>query len=202
MITWNEIAAECTAFRSGLVAVFKRYEGEPTDERDASGRVVKVTATSFAAHMGIAKRTFHNWVQREVSAKAAPTSPSQIARDANGVKRMARENPAALLDAIEAAGPSASDQVFHEHKLRRAGVDTTRAGRKRADAIAHEQTEPFRRAMARTHGALCVAALNDAIEELRAALEEGIDEDVRRAIIEASDNWTIALLEIEMRDAR
>jgi len=47
-IRWSDIEAECGDYRSGFIAVFKKYEGQSTDERDAQGRTVKVTAASFA----------------------------------------------------------------------------------------------------------------------------------------------------------
>jgi hypothetical protein len=63
MVTWDQIAAECDGYRAGFVAVFRAYEGMPTDETDAYGRVVKVTVTSFAEHVGIPRQTFQRWIK-------------------------------------------------------------------------------------------------------------------------------------------
>jgi hypothetical protein len=61
VIKWSQIEAETEGYREGFVAVFRKYEGQETDERDESNRVVKVTMASFARHMGIPQRTFFDW---------------------------------------------------------------------------------------------------------------------------------------------
>src|SRR5215468_329227 len=126
MVAWCDIIAECGNYKTGFVATFRRYEGEPTDERDARGRVVKVTRTSFAEHMGIPVNTFHRWVQY-VTVTESVSQEARQARTAvshaNVVKNMAKNDPRAFADAVLSAGTSASDQAFHELKLRRAGVD-------------------------------------------------------------------------------
>lgn len=65
MTTWSQIEAECeaTGYRERLVEVFRKYEGQPTDENDEQGRTVKVTAQSFARHMGIPETTFRGWIK-------------------------------------------------------------------------------------------------------------------------------------------
>lgn len=63
MITWDQITAECDGYRAGFVAVFHKYEGQETDERDESNRVVKVTVSSFAEHVGVPRSTFQQWVR-------------------------------------------------------------------------------------------------------------------------------------------
>ena len=65
-VTWVEIEAECGDFRAGFVATFKKYEGWATDEKDAAGRVITVTVSSFARHMGIPDGTFRDWVAGQV----------------------------------------------------------------------------------------------------------------------------------------
>lgn len=65
MITWDEITNELTehaGYRQAMVTIFRKYEGQETDEIDGSNRVVKVTATSFARHFGIKKQTFADWI--------------------------------------------------------------------------------------------------------------------------------------------
>jgi hypothetical protein len=83
---------------------------------------------------------------------------------------MARNNPRALVEAVEAAGTSASDQVFHEHKLRRAGIDTSPAAHKAAEARATQAAEPFTRAFKQMNFDLAFAT----VAELRELIEEGI----------------------------
>lgn len=76
MITWNEITEELgthKGFREALVSVFRKYEGQETDEKDKSNRTVKVTVASFARHLGIAQQTFDNWVN--------PPSPREVVPD-------------------------------------------------------------------------------------------------------------------------
>lgn len=65
MICWEDIVEEVqehAGYREALVRVFRRYEGQDTDERTAQNHIVKVTVASFARHFGIPKMTFHNWV--------------------------------------------------------------------------------------------------------------------------------------------
>jgi hypothetical protein len=69
VVTWSQIDEEMDGaiadFRKAYVAIFRKYEGQETDETDGSGRTVKVTAASFAKRFGIAKQTFHDWISRE-----------------------------------------------------------------------------------------------------------------------------------------
>jgi transposase-like protein len=65
MIKWAEIDAEVTGYREGFVAIYRRHEGEMTDETDAVGRPIKVTMTSFARHFGIGDKTFRRWVRED-----------------------------------------------------------------------------------------------------------------------------------------
>jgi hypothetical protein len=64
-ITWSQIEAECGDYRAGFVQTFRNYEGQPTDELDGAGRVVKVTSASFSRHMGIPRTTFDDWLARD-----------------------------------------------------------------------------------------------------------------------------------------
>jgi hypothetical protein len=63
MITWAQIDTELQQgdYRDRAVALFRKYEGQDTDERDRRGCVVKVTAASFARRYGIQPRTFRIW---------------------------------------------------------------------------------------------------------------------------------------------
>lgn len=101
-IQWSAIVAECGNYKAGFVAVFRKYEGEATDDG------TKVSQRTFADHMGIPRETFRRWV----SAAGDPTWGTPEAKEArtaaphaNVVKNMARYGPALLVGAIEAAGP-------------------------------------------------------------------------------------------------
>lgn len=69
-IKWSEIEAECGDFRAGFVATFRKYEGLPTDEKDARGRTIKVTAASFARHVGVNDDTFRRWIAADLNPRA------------------------------------------------------------------------------------------------------------------------------------
>jgi hypothetical protein len=203
-IRWTDIVAECGNYKAGFVTTFRKYEGMTTDERDGSNRVVKVTMASFAEHMGIPRPTFQRWVQLEVTPELSATFAKQqrtAASHTNVAKNLARSNPRALADAIELAGPQATDEVYHELAQRRAGIDTSKANRKAADAGAHQQVEPIRRALAATDLVLCVAALNEATEHLQTAKSAGALTDESMAAIKVAFEqfqfaWTEALFSV------
>ena len=71
MIKWSEIEAECGDFRAGFVEIFRKYEGQPTDETDDYGRAVKVTVASFTRHVGISERQFGRWLAGEMGGQRA-----------------------------------------------------------------------------------------------------------------------------------
>lgn len=66
MIAWNDIQSEYESetlgYRERIVALFRKYEGQETDEK-VRGKAVKVTVASFARHMGIRQATFYDWVK-------------------------------------------------------------------------------------------------------------------------------------------
>jgi hypothetical protein len=65
MVTWDRITAECDGFRAGFVAIFRKYEGQPTDAKDAYGRPVKVTKASFAERvLKITPQAFGHWIRK------------------------------------------------------------------------------------------------------------------------------------------
>lgn len=84
IITWSEIEAECGDYRAGFVDTYKLYEGQETDEKDAYDRPVKVTVSSFARHVGIAKTTFQDWIRQ---ADGAPAPSRSENRGAAGAAR-------------------------------------------------------------------------------------------------------------------
>jgi hypothetical protein len=110
MIKWGDIIAECGNYRDGFVTIFRRYEGQPTDERDARG-VVKVTAKSFAEHMGIDPRTFTRWVAKHGldSASKPPRSKGDFTRD---VTRAARADTDAVVAGIMNAPEETQNAIY------------------------------------------------------------------------------------------
>lgn len=202
-IKWSDIVAECGNYKSGFVATFHKYEGQGTDERDDSNRVVTVNQATFADHMGIPRQTFRDWVRREVDTEFVSTSAREArtaASHANVVKNMARSNPAALVNAIQQAGTAATDQTFHELKLRRAGIDTTEATRKASVARAHQALEPVRKSVATVGLTLCVQALVEAKEHLQEAIsEDALDEDLMAKISQAHEDFAFVLTEARFK---
>ena len=71
MIKWTDIDNEVEEFqsgyRSGFVAIFKKYEGMETDERTAQNKVVVVGKANFAERYGINRTTFQRWVAEEMT---------------------------------------------------------------------------------------------------------------------------------------
>ena len=179
--------------RDGFVAVFRQYEGMPTDERTLQGRVVKVTITSFAEHIGIPTETFRRWVKAVAS---AVTTPQPRSTDALGrdVKRAATAAPSSVVSGIMAAPAAVQDEIFHELKLRRAGIDTSPAARKASNAHAHEAVAPFRSAIAAGHVTLCVQALRDALDSLNEAAEAGVlNDETMGEIVAAFEEFSFGL---------
>lgn len=196
IVKWSEIEAECGDYRQGFVATFRKYEGQLTDEKDGQGRAVKVTASSFARHIGVDKKTFGRWVA--VSSRGAltplPRSKNDLTRD---VLRAARHEPEAVVRGIMNAPQNVQDDIFHELKLRRAGEDRSPAARKAAEAGTHEAMAPMRRAIASTHTELCIQALNEAREALAEAdAENAVSPEALTRIDRAHDAFVLTRHEV------
>jgi hypothetical protein len=99
-IKWSQIEAECGDYRSGFVATFRKYEGQPTDEKDARNLTVKVTISSFARHMNIPEPTFREWANN-VERKVLP-------------KDRARLNMAAAKRAVDEATPEEKAELSRQ----------------------------------------------------------------------------------------
>jgi hypothetical protein len=106
-VTWSQIEAECGDYREGFVAIYRKYEGMPTDEKDAQGRAVKVTMASFARHMKIPERTFMDWVSKTAAAAA---QPRQRDRTREAIDRMPAEDKAKLASDLM-ADPDVRERV-------------------------------------------------------------------------------------------
>lgn len=126
-IMWSQIEAECGDYRAGFVATFRKYEGLPTDEKDAQGRTVKVTVASFARHVGIAEGTFAEWVKP----RARPD------RDhAGAARRFARNlstEDKAKLAAELLEDPEVVDQPEARRSVARAAIDAQHREQERTE---------------------------------------------------------------------
>lgn len=201
-IKWSEIEAECGNFRAGFVATFRKYEGQTTDETDAYGRPVKVTAASFSRHIGVHEDTFRRWVKMTGSARvmSQPRTGRALQRD---VLRASRHAPESVVDGIMDAPEATQDRIFHELKLRRAGIDTSEANRKAAKASAAEQTEPIRRGLELMGLALYVHQLEDVAEGLRQANEDGpipanVLDQIKKAHAAIAEEIAVAEFKVEV----
>ena len=193
-IKWSEIIAQCGNYREGFVAIFRQYEGQATDEKDGAGRVVKVTMNSFAEHMSIPSATFRRWV---INSTGDQRRGDERDRVAEGIKRTA---PDAVVAGIMAAPPAVQDQIFHNLKLERAGIDTSLPARKAAGARADHAVEPIRNAIsnmkAQTNIAFCIQALEEAAQYLADAKAEGpLSAEDTAAVQAAHDRITVSLME-------
>lgn len=106
-IRWVDIEAECGDFRAGFVATFKKYEGQPTDEKDKAGRRVKVQVASFARHVGIPERTFRDWVEQN-GGDRRDRAGQDLRRARSSIKRM---SPAELIEIAEEAEEAVEEAV-------------------------------------------------------------------------------------------
>jgi hypothetical protein len=184
IINWADIVAECGDYKAAFVATFRKYEGMPTNERDGRG-VVKVTQKTFAEHMGVPVKTFQRWVKLHdgLAESAKLRAAEGKAGTLRSAKNMAKKDPSALVDAIEMAGPTAADQIFHDLKLRRMGrpplARPTKAEikgqRARSAEIADKFVAPIKRAL--------VEVIPHQLDEISEEVQEAI---AQRAVTEAT----------------
>jgi hypothetical protein len=193
-ISWSLIEAECGNFRDGFVATFRKYEGAPTDEKDAQGRTIKVTAKSFAEHMGVAPRTFQTWVKNAAMAPQPITTTRERRRE--DARRAIRHDPDAVIDAIMEAPEQTQDRIFHEVKLRRAGEDRSPASRKAAAAHTDDMLEPATKALGKmASGVIGMAeTIEEVADDLDKAILDGYNlDDVLPRLREATDRLMLAI---------
>jgi hypothetical protein len=119
MITWSEIETECGDYRAGFVAIFRKYEGQPTDEKTEQGRPVKVTVASFARHAGIAERTFRRWVDAAIVAVSPEARDQWNAKEARNRARTLPPEEKAKLAADLISEPDVAEQVVSQPETRR-----------------------------------------------------------------------------------
>ena len=109
IVAWADIEFECGSYREGFVAIFRRYEGRLTDEKDERG-VVRVTLSSFARHAGIPERTFRDWVN---SAVRAVSPEEQAKKDLARARRLA---PSILLQ-VTKENPELAKMILEDEDI-------------------------------------------------------------------------------------
>lgn len=141
MINWTEIDAEVEEFqdgyRSGFVSIFKKYEGQETEERTAQGHVVKVTVVSFGRRYGIAETTFRGWVDADSStpeeSKRNRPGPNQRAIDQAAADAKAKAEAVA---ADQLAKALAAQEIKAETEAQRRAQESAAAAKRVAEAYA------------------------------------------------------------------
>lgn len=130
MISWAEIRSEYEninlGFRERVVGLFRRYEGQETDET-VRGKVVLVTANSFAKKMGIKQPTFAGWlkefglsnVDNRQPAEATPSCMNEGVPPAEGFVREVNTKLYACLKLL----PELSEET---HQLIAEDIEETR----------------------------------------------------------------------------
>jgi hypothetical protein len=142
-IKWSQIEAECGDYRSGFVATFRKYEGQPTDEVDGRSRRVVVTVASFARHVGIPEPTFREWVKgvvRTVSPDERVKKGAAQARE--GIRHLPPAEKARLSREL-LADPEVAEATFNTPEVRQHGSTAATAAGNTARAMArrHERDE-------------------------------------------------------------
>ncbi len=160
--SWHEIEAECGDYRAGFVAVFRKYEGQQTDEKTKQGHVVKVTIASFARHMKIDKATFGDWVRRETSGASRHVGRD---RTRENIQRMPAEQKAQLAKEIIKDLPDEERQDIIGMRPR--PPELSEAERKAREAAADRLTKPLGDAVASFSALGVIGHLEQALEELR-----------------------------------
>lgn len=196
MITWDQITAECEGYRAGFVAVYEKYKGQTTDERDKSDRVVKVTVSSFARHMGIAETTFKRWVK---GAKQVVTSEERARMEAprakktkQDVRRMPTE------DRAEVLGELLQDNTVVEERGRQ-----VKAGRSLPKPNPKKPANPDTTGTKMTEAGILVIQARALAQEFIGVVQ-GFNQSNRNDLIDSAaatvDNWTAALQLLQGKD--
>jgi hypothetical protein len=199
VIRWAEIEAEVGNYREGFVTTFRKYEGQATDEKDAQGRTVKVTVSSFARHMKIPVPTFRAWTKRATSTPVVPPE-RRLRIDSNTTRKILQEAPLEQVEQIIAGLPKSRQQAIaaaagneymkerqRQQEKERALTPRQREERERATtAITH----PVKQAAAGFAALGIVGHLEQATEELQELLSDSsLTPRVLRQIEKASDAW-------------
>lgn len=214
-ISWAEIESECGDYRAGFVATFRRYEGQVTDEKDAQGRAVKVTVSSFARHMGIARATFQEWVAREQGAGAR--RPASVDRDTRGAKNvLGKGDSATIRNLLDDLPPEAVERIASEaarvqqdprYRAARDEYDRKEEAkspeqRDREHREAERFADSISQKMLKAFGSLTAANLVEAIDEATADYRQLIEDQALTDEMLAAIDERLQLLLTEHEVAR
>jgi hypothetical protein len=149
-VQWAQIEAECDGYRAGFVAVFRKYEGQSTDEKDAQGRIVKVTASSFALHMGVAITTFKGWMKQIDGVRRSGLQPSQTpatTRTGQMGRQIAKSPTTTVDDKVGMLEDLISDKkvlkAYREKRAPDVSEHDAKAAEAAAEAFAHTVGQSF-----------------------------------------------------------
>jgi hypothetical protein len=136
--------AECDGYRTGFVAVFRKYEGLTTDEDDPQGRPLTVSRVTFSRHLGISEAAFRRWIAAAEAPSSAPTRAGgarsgQMARQAIKSERVPVEDKVGMLSDL-----MSDPKVLRAYREQRA-PQVSEADAKAASAIAKALTDPIAR---------------------------------------------------------
>jgi hypothetical protein len=186
--------AECDGYKAGIVAVFRKYEGERTDEVDASNRVVKVNAKNFADHSGIPYSTFRSWLGRLSRTSSQPRTGT--ARSGQMGRQIAKNPTVPVEDKVGMLKDLMSDR-----KVMKAWQDArtpvvSEHDAKAAQAVASAMTQPILDAAT----PLQVPMMLDRVKSVAAFIAENdLDEEAVRKFRRAATKLTN---EIEVQEFR
>lgn len=203
MIRWAEIEAECGNYRDGFVNVFRRHEGQATDEKDGQGRTVKVTATSFARHMGIAESTFRGWTR---SASVALQPPARQRLDTSRARTALRDAPMEQIEQIISELPKERQELIraaagseHARARRQMREQEGRTSRGEREARRGEIRDMTERMLSGFSVASIINHLEQATEDLGHMVEaRALTRDQFDQVNEATLKW---LRELEVAGA-
>lgn len=202
MISWSEIEAEAQGFRQGLVALYRKYEGQDTDEKDAQGRTVKVTTASFARHMGVAERSFHRWTKKQdgQTGRPGPLDPGPLdpPRVERSARQIARQAPQAIVTAISELPEAQQVEIMRQVRERRRPdpAPLPEADRKAVRAETHALLEPVKDALRQLKRVGVADIIRQCAEDIR---EGSWDDEDRADIDDAVDELLLARTEMHMR---
>lgn len=167
MVTWERIEAECDGYREGFVAVYRKYEGESTDEKDRQGRTVKVTVKSFARHSGIPESTFGGWARKSKRATGVRANEGPGTSRTGQILRQTVKSPVVSTeDKVGALGDLLSDpKVLKAYRERRTPKVTPEQV-KHAEAVVDAFTAPLMESAGHLMIPMWIDHLNDIADGL------------------------------------
>lgn len=220
MITWKEIEDELAGdlgYRQAFVKIFRKYEGQKTDELTAQNHPVKVTATSFAKHFGIAVQTFADWIkpptkpeitntvisEAEANAKAAMDAQiDQAKAEAEAEAKAAKDAAKDLIEEVRAA--NAAKARAAAEAAAKAKPPKTEAEKKAREAeksaFVDGLTKPINDVVAALGFPCAVGSLGEAYDQLQEAFDRGdpLSADTLKDAYEVVGQITELLMKLEL----